>query len=199
MGPKTNKRATAANERKNEQAAEKNDKLRSAKEKLEQADWAKGSKDSAKKDELERKRLEELQKKEELKRLLAEEEEGLAKMKQGKERPARRTIPEFSATGVEDAISLLDLTQDKHAKIDRHPERRAKSAYAAFEEREMAIIKQENPTLRLTQMKQMLQKKWKKSPENPLNQQRVAFDATREQVQEFKDKMTADALDSFKQ
>lgn len=34
----------------------------------------------------------------------------------------------------------------------------------------MTRIKQENPTLRLSQLKQILKKEWMKSPENPLNQ-----------------------------
>lgn len=34
----------------------------------------------------------------------------------------------------------------------------------------MPIIKEQNPTLRLSQLKQILKKEWMKSPENPLNQ-----------------------------
>ncbi len=45
-----------------------------------------------------------------------------------------------------------------------------KAAYSAFEERRLPQLKQENPTLRLSQLKQMLHKEWAKSPENPLNQ-----------------------------
>lgn len=42
--------------------------------------------------------------------------------------------------------------------MERHPERRLRSAYAAFEERELPILKEENPGLRLSQLKNMLQK-----------------------------------------
>lgn len=58
----------------------------------------------------------------------------------------------------------------KDPEIDRHPERRMKAAYASFEEQMMPIIKEQNPTLRLSQLKQILKKEWMKSPENPLNQ-----------------------------
>lgn len=44
-----------------------------------------------------------------------------------------------------------------------------KAAYTAFEEKYLPIYKQENPTLRMSQLKQMLFKEWQKSSENPLN------------------------------
>ena len=40
----------------------------------------------------------------------------------------------------------------------------------AFEEAELPILKQEKPGLTHTQYKDMLWKAWKKSPDNPLNQ-----------------------------
>lgn len=54
--------------------------------------------------------------------------------------------------------------------MDKHPEKRMKAAFAAFEEANMVRIKAENPTLRLSQLKQILRKEWMKSPENPTNQ-----------------------------
>lgn len=62
------------------------------------------------------------------------------------------------------------LHSTKEAEVDRHPEKRVKAAYASFEERKMPIVKEQNPTLRLSQLKQILKKEWMKSPENPLNQ-----------------------------
>lgn len=53
--------------------------------------------------------------------------------------------------------------------MDRHPEKRLKAAYTAFEETNLPILKAENPSLRLSQLKQMLRKEWLKSPQNPLN------------------------------
>ena len=58
----------------------------------------------------------------------------------------------------------------KEQDVDRHPEKRLKAAFTAFEEANMPRIKAENPTLRLSQLKQILRKEWMKSPENPLNQ-----------------------------
>jgi len=52
---------------------------------------------------------------------------------------------------------------------DRHPEKRMKAAYKAFETENMNRIKLENPTLRLSQWKQLLHKEWVKSPDNPMN------------------------------
>lgn len=46
-----------------------------------------------------------------------------------------------------------------------------KAAYTAYEERRLKELKEENPSLRLSQLKQMIFKEWQKSPENPLNQQ----------------------------
>lgn len=58
----------------------------------------------------------------------------------------------------------------KDPEIDRHPEKRMKAAFASFEEQMMPMIKEQNPTLRLSQLKQILKKEWMKSPDNPLNQ-----------------------------
>jgi hypothetical protein len=55
-------------------------------------------------------------------------------------------------------------------EVDRHPEKRLKAAYTAFEALHLDRIKSENPNLRLSQLKQILKKDWMKSPDNPLNQ-----------------------------
>ncbi|XP_033334423.1 coiled-coil domain-containing protein 124 [Megalopta genalis] len=79
----------------------------------------------------------------------------------------RLTIEEETAHGIDEALTILST---KDSEIDRHPEKRVKAAYASFEEKMMPIIKEQNPTLRLSQLKQILKKEWMKSPENPLNQ-----------------------------
>lgn len=71
------------------------------------------------------------------------------------------------ARNVEDAIAILSISEEK---VDIHPEKRVKAAYLAFEERNLPLLKAENPNLRLSQLKQILKKDWMKSPENPLNQ-----------------------------
>lgn len=58
--------------------------------------------------------------------------------------------------------------------MDRHPEKRLKAAYNKFEEENLPKLKQENPNLRLSQLKQMIRKDWMKSPDNPLNQRLAA-------------------------
>eukprot|EP00112_Aurelia_sp_Birch-Aquarium-sp1_P011330 Seg2382.3 transcript_id=Seg2382.3/GoldUCD/mRNA.D3Y31 product="Coiled-coil domain-containing protein 124" protein_id=Seg2382.3/GoldUCD/D3Y31 len=75
------------------------------------------------------------------------------------------------ARNVEDAISVLSVKGDD-AEIDKHPEKRMKAAYTAFEEENLPRLKAENPNLRLSQLKQLLRKEWIKSPSNPMNQGR---------------------------
>ena len=75
------------------------------------------------------------------------------------------------ARNVEDAISVLSVKGDD-TEIDKHPEKRMKAAYTAFEEENLPRLKAENPNLRLSQLKQMLRKEWMKSPSNPMNQGR---------------------------
>ncbi|CAH0724509.1 unnamed protein product, partial [Brenthis ino] len=70
------------------------------------------------------------------------------------------------AQSVEEAISVLSDKTD----VDRHPEKRLKAAFTAFEEVTLPRLKAENPSLRLSQLKQMLRKEWQKSLNNPLNQ-----------------------------
>nr|CAD7415259.1 unnamed protein product [Timema poppensis] len=88
------------------------------------------------------------------------------------EKPLEENINRIQVEGdearsVEEAIAVLSV---KDPDVDRHPEKRVKAAYTAFEEVNMPRIKSENPTLRLSQLKQILRKDWMKSPENPLNQ-----------------------------
>nr|CAD7606724.1 unnamed protein product [Timema genevievae] len=88
------------------------------------------------------------------------------------EKPLEENINRIQVEGdearsVEEAIAVLSV---KDPDVDRHPEKRLKAAYTAFEEVNMPRIKSENPTLRLSQLKQILRKDWMKSPENPLNQ-----------------------------
>ena len=78
-----------------------------------------------------------------------------------------KLVIEGEARNVDQAIAVLDDASDS---LDKHPEKRMKAAYSAFEERRLAELKEEKPTLRLSQLKQLLKKEWMKSPENPLNE-----------------------------
>uniref|UniRef100_H3B1E2 Coiled-coil domain containing 124 n=1 Tax=Latimeria chalumnae TaxID=7897 RepID=H3B1E2_LATCH len=79
------------------------------------------------------------------------------------------------ARTIEDAIAVLGSAEE----IDRHPERRMKAAYAAFEEITLPQLKLENPNMRLSQLKQLLKKEWMKSPDNPMNQQHRSYNASK--------------------
>ncbi|XP_029656484.1 coiled-coil domain-containing protein 124 [Octopus sinensis] len=73
----------------------------------------------------------------------------------------------LEARTVDEALSLLSV---KEPEVDRHPEKRIKAAYNKFEERRLPVLKQENPNMRLSQLKHMLKKEWMKSSENPMVQ-----------------------------
>ncbi|XP_026199344.1 coiled-coil domain-containing protein 124 [Anabas testudineus] len=86
------------------------------------------------------------------------------------EENVNRIVPDegtVEARTIEDAIAVLSMGPED---LDRHPERRMKAAFAAYEEANMSRLKQENPNMRLSQLKQQLKKEWMKAPENPLNQ-----------------------------
>ncbi|KAJ1964028.1 hypothetical protein H4R35_007182 [Dimargaris xerosporica] len=113
-------------------------------------------------------------------------------------------VASYSASNIDDALDLMTVVNSPSAthqadhlrdpadkskpasmggtELDRHPERRHKAAYAAYEERELPILKQEYKGLRLTQLKQMLWKNWQKSPENPFNQAHLAYNASRQEA-----------------
>jgi len=95
----------------------------------------------------------------------------------------------YSATGIENMLDLLEVVNAKSDKasvgqqaagLERHPERRFKAAYAAYEERELPKLKVEHPGLRLQQYKELLHKQFQKSPENPFNQVTVSYDASKD-------------------
>jgi hypothetical protein len=70
------------------------------------------------------------------------------------------------ATNIDEAIAVLKVTETDE---DRHPEKRMKAAFKAYEETQLPIVKSENPSLKLSQLKQIIFKNWQKSPENPMN------------------------------
>ncbi|KAF5751026.1 coiled-coil domain-containing protein [Tripterygium wilfordii] len=74
----------------------------------------------------------------------------------------------IEASTVEEAIAKMAVSES--LPVDRHPERRLKASFKAFEEAEMPNLKEEKPGLTHNQYKDMIWKLWKKSPDNPLNQ-----------------------------
>ncbi len=70
------------------------------------------------------------------------------------------------AQTVDQALAVLQVND---IEDDKHPEKRMKAAYKAYENKELSRLKVENPTLKLSQLKQIIFKSWQKSPENPMN------------------------------
>lgn len=93
----------------------------------------------------------------------------------------------LSASGIDNALDALSLTNQESSKVDRHPERRFKAAYAAFEERRLPEIEEENPGLRRQQRIELCRKEFEKSEENPFNQVHVRVNASKEEVAMVKD------------
>ncbi|CAK9293981.1 unnamed protein product [Gordionus sp. m RMFG-2023] len=63
------------------------------------------------------------------------------------------------ARNIEQALEVLSTLD---IELDKHPERRMKAAYNAFEEQNLPRLKEENSNMRLSQLKQMLKKEWMK-------------------------------------
>ncbi|KAK3193032.1 hypothetical protein Dsin_024342 [Dipteronia sinensis] len=74
----------------------------------------------------------------------------------------------IEARSVEEALEKMVVADS--LPVDRHPERRLKASFKAFEEAELPRLKEEKPGLTHNQYKDMIWKLWKKSPDNPLNQ-----------------------------
>jgi len=103
--------------------------------------------------------------------------------------PSSKASPALNASGIENALDALGLTADnKSDKVDRHPERRFKAAYAAYEARRLPELEEEHKGLRRNQRVDMIRKEFEKSPENPFNQVNAQFDSTREEIKEMKER-----------
>eukprot|EP00127_Corallochytrium_limacisporum_P000023 Clim_evm2s2 gene=Clim_evmTU2s2 len=106
--------------------------------------------------------------------VVAEEDHAAAIMEKGN---VNKQLADFEAeggvlaTGVDQAIGALGGSMEG---LDLHPEKRMKAAYKAYEEKWLPILRKENPSLRLTQIKEMLWKQWQKAPENPKVQAAMA-------------------------
>ncbi|KAK6342427.1 hypothetical protein TWF718_007828 [Orbilia javanica] len=209
-----NSKKAAGNARKAEAAAGKQAKADAVKAAKEDAEWADGAKDSSKKQAAEAKKREAAAKKAARDAELAEETAALKTAKtnpkagaKGKAAPTSRGLdaalssfdsPESSksaalnASGIDNALDALSLTSGAatSAAIDRHPERRFKAAYAAYEERRMAEGKADGEWdgLRQNQVKDRIRKEFEKSEENPFNQASVSFDASREEVRAVRER-----------
>jgi hypothetical protein len=134
--------------------------------------------------------------------LLAEEEASLpskpkgAGAKKAEKKPSGRGIDSalgsfdrpsaLNATGIDNALDALDITSENKDKLDRHPERRFKAAYAAYEERRLDEMKDEKG-LRRNQKIDQIRKEFEKHPDNPFNQVNASYNATREEMSAIRD------------
>lgn len=59
--------------------------------------------------------------------------------------------------------------------LEKHPEKRLKAAYMAYEERMLPKLRNDNPGMRLSQLKQLVFKSFQTCPENPKNQEHVEY------------------------
>merc|ERR1712106_508001 len=111
----------------------------------------------------------------------------MAQMEKGKKKKSNKNVivPEPEpAVPIEENLNKLDihdgaqtvdeaidmLTSSSGSKQDRHPEKRLKATFAKFEEERYESVKSENPSLKRSQLKEIIWKEWQKSPQNPMNQ-----------------------------
>ena len=91
----------------------------------------------------------------------------------------------LNATGIDNALDALSLTSGAAAaKVEKHPERRFKAAFAAYEERRLKEMDEDGSGqgLRQNQKREKIRKEFEKSEENPFNQVSAAYDATKDEV-----------------
>ncbi|KAL8859582.1 MAG: hypothetical protein Q9178_003981 [Gyalolechia marmorata] len=197
-----------------EAAAQKAAVENSKKAAVDDAEWSKGAKSNAKKEEAEAKKLEAARKKAEKDALLAEEERNAPSKPKNTKTAAKKTsaapsrglnldqldeapqngpLNALNATGIDNALDALSLTSGaaNGEKVDRHPERRFKAAYAVYEARRMPELEEEMKGLRRQQRIDVIRKEFEKSPENPFNQVSVGFDASKEEIREVREKEKA--------
>ncbi|KAJ1805672.1 hypothetical protein LPJ75_005252, partial [Coemansia sp. RSA 2598] len=127
---------------------------------------------------------------------------------------ANQPVEQFQARNIDDIIDVLENINDDvsnvaidgssakkggiAATVDRHPERRAKAAYKAFEDAMFERIKRERPGLRLSQIKEIIWKEWQKSPDNPFNQVLIQHNASKEQIEAAIEKQRKDIQDRLR-
>lgn len=175
-------------------------------EAAEAAAWEDSSKGKSAAEKKAEKAAEAARKAEEKKRLEAEDEASLPtttpkSANKGKGAPKKSalksgaptgldSVPSFTASNLDDALDAMSLVNERSdgaskgaaaGAIERHPERRFKAAFEAYKERELPILKEEHKGLRLQQYHDLLYKQFQKHPDNPFNQQTVAYDATKEE------------------
>jgi len=198
-----NTKKVAGNAKKAEAAAQKAAAENSKKAAEEEQDWSKGAKSNAKKEAEAAKKAEQARKKAEKDALLAEEEKDARPAPKNAKAAVKKTkgldlaqldddapkATALNATGIDNALDALSLTADSAAKIDRHPERRFKAAFAAYEERRLKEMESDGSGqgLRQNQKREKIRKEFEKSEENPFNQAAARYDASKEELKELRE------------
>jgi len=174
----------------------------------EDQEWDKGAKSNAKKEAENEKKAELARKKAEKDAILAaEEKDARVVPKNSKAAPKKtvskgldlsqldapdttgKTAPALAATGIDNALDALSLTAQDGTKIDKHPERRFKAAFAAYQERRLQEMDEDGTGqgLRKNQKEAAIRKEFEKSPENPFNQVSARYDASKDEVKELRE------------
>jgi len=194
MGGKKNPQKEAA-------AASKKEQEDAKKQQSEAAEWSKGAKNNSKAEQAAAKAAEAERKKAEKAALLAEEEASLPTKKtkaapvkksrgldlSGLDAPSSKSaLSSLNASGLDNALDALSLTAGSNDKIDRHPERRFKAAYNAYEERRLDEMKDEKG-LRRNQKIEQIRKEFEKHPDNPFNQVNATYDMSKDELKELRE------------
>lgn len=77
---------------------------------------------------------------------------------------------DIEASGIEDAIAALEVAGEAGGEAGKAGKVNRRALHMAFEERELAGVKEDYPGLKRSQYKEKIFEMWKKSPENPDNQ-----------------------------
>lgn len=99
---------------------------------------------------------------------------------------SKKELAALNATGIDNALDALSLTSNNTDKIDRHPERRFKAAYKAYEEQRLEEMKSDTG-LRRQQKIELIYEEFKKSDQNPFNQTSGSFNMSKEEMNTLKD------------
>jgi len=208
-GAGENSKKAAGNAKKAEVAAQKASAENNKKAAAEDEEWGKGAKSNAKKEAEAAKKAEAARKKAEKDAIqAAEEKDARAAPKNSKtavkktrgldlsqlDEPSGSKAASLNASGIDNALDALSLTGSADAgKIDKHPERRFKAAFAKFEERRLAEMEADGSGKGLRQNQKVMQirKEFEKSPDNPFNQVTASYDATRDEVKDIKEQERA--------
>jgi hypothetical protein len=204
-----NDKKEAAKLRKAMAQEEKREQAEREREQQLTAEWSVGARDTSKQEAEREKRLNKQREKKALEEQLVKESseirltrtaklsnrEGLA-VEQTMTMSSSKQQESFVASNVDDALDLMTaLTYRKQEiKVERHPERRMKAAWMMYLETNLPRIRRDHPKLRYSQHVEILRDEWAKSPENPMNQLRVAYNARTEALEEVVEKQTQETL-----